>query len=99
MLYSFFFLMILRPPRSTRTDTLFPYTTLFRSTDADIETMRKGLNVAIDIRNSAPLHFALGRALHDRKHYAEAFDHYREGNRQRAESIGYDAREIGRAHV
>src|SRR3546814_20182145 len=26
-----FFLMIPRPPRSTRTDTLFPYTTLFRS--------------------------------------------------------------------
>src|SRR3546814_7801522 len=31
MLDIFFFLMILRPPRSTRTDTLFPYTTLFRS--------------------------------------------------------------------
>src|SRR3546814_271650 len=31
MFYFFFFLMILRPPRSTRTDTLFPYTTLFRS--------------------------------------------------------------------
>src|SRR3546814_13656698 len=30
-----FFLMIRRPPRSTRTDTLFPYTTLFRSTDHD----------------------------------------------------------------
>src|SRR3546814_16007499 len=28
---NFFFLMIRRPPRSTRTDTLFPYTTLFRS--------------------------------------------------------------------
>src|SRR3546814_15656704 len=28
-----FFLMIRRPPRSTRTDTLFPYTTLFRSLD------------------------------------------------------------------
>src|SRR3546814_9944436 len=28
-----FFLMIRRPPRSTRTDTLFPYTTLFRSAD------------------------------------------------------------------
>src|SRR3546814_14089777 len=27
--------MIRRPPRSTRTDTLFPYTTLFRSVDAD----------------------------------------------------------------
>src|SRR3546814_2222065 len=26
-----FFLIIRRPPRSTRTDTLFPYTTLFRS--------------------------------------------------------------------
>src|SRR3546814_17205973 len=26
-----FFLMIRRPPRSTRTDTLFPYTTLFRA--------------------------------------------------------------------
>src|SRR3546814_13668764 len=26
--------MIRRPPRSTRTDTLFPYTTLFRSTNA-----------------------------------------------------------------
>src|SRR3546814_11416154 len=30
--FEFFFLMIRRPPRSTRTDTLFPYTTLFRST-------------------------------------------------------------------
>src|SRR3546814_300163 len=29
-----FFLMIRRPPRSTRTDTLFPYTTLFRSKTA-----------------------------------------------------------------
>src|SRR3546814_12802546 len=29
-----FFLMIRRPPRSTRTDTLFPYTTLFRSLEA-----------------------------------------------------------------
>src|SRR3546814_4750003 len=31
MFFLFFFLMIRRPPRSTRTDTLFPYTTLFRS--------------------------------------------------------------------
>src|SRR3546814_18833760 len=30
-LFSFFFLMIRLPPRSTRTDTLFPYTTLFLS--------------------------------------------------------------------
>src|SRR3546814_13972302 len=31
---TFFFLMIRRPPRSTRTDTLFPYTTRFRSPQA-----------------------------------------------------------------
>src|SRR3546814_13758807 len=31
ILHSLFFLMIRRPPRSTRHDTLFPYTTLFRS--------------------------------------------------------------------
>src|SRR3546814_7394980 len=31
MLYLVFFLMLRRPPRSTRTDTLFPYTTLCRS--------------------------------------------------------------------
>src|SRR3546814_18759073 len=34
-MFVFFFLMIRRPPRSTRTDTLFPYTTLFRSLRAD----------------------------------------------------------------
>src|SRR3546814_17474784 len=34
-LFFFFFLMIRRPPRSTRTDTLFPYTTLLRSHDLD----------------------------------------------------------------
>src|SRR3546814_2130272 len=40
--FCFFFLMIRRPPRSTRTDTLFPYTTLFRSGLYDrIETVFK----------------------------------------------------------
>src|SRR3546814_18091330 len=34
LLCIFFFLMIRPPPKSTRTDTLFPYTTLFRSPDA-----------------------------------------------------------------
>src|SRR3546814_12315414 len=33
-IFVIFFLMIRRPPRSTRTDTLFPYTTLFRSQSA-----------------------------------------------------------------
>src|SRR3546814_12865472 len=35
MVAYFFFLMIRRPPRSTRTDTLFPSTTLFRSHAGD----------------------------------------------------------------
>src|SRR3546814_9122359 len=39
----FFFLMIRRPPRATRTDTLFPYTTLFRS---DAETRREAVRIA-----------------------------------------------------
>src|SRR3546814_12602115 len=37
--YIFFFLMIRRPPRSTRTDTLFPYTTLFRSSSLRIDNV------------------------------------------------------------
>src|SRR3546814_19828244 len=32
MMYAFSFYIILHPPSSTRTDTLLPYTTLFRST-------------------------------------------------------------------
>src|SRR3546814_13641904 len=35
--------MIRRPPRSTRTDTLFPYTTLFRSTDEESKSKILGL--------------------------------------------------------
>src|SRR3546814_4658540 len=41
-----FFLMIRRPPRSTRTDTLFPYTTLFRSADAPRATPNFGRPVS-----------------------------------------------------
>src|SRR3546814_6756367 len=35
--------MIRRPPRSTRTDTLFPYTTLFRSADVPRQRVRTTL--------------------------------------------------------
>src|SRR3546814_10933761 len=35
----FFFVMIRRPRRSTRTDTLFPYTTLFRSDEQAVEPL------------------------------------------------------------
>src|SRR3546814_15153391 len=42
------FLMILRPPRSTRTDTLFPYTTLFRS--EPVSSCRNRLSCALGRR-------------------------------------------------
>src|SRR3546814_12916110 len=44
----FFFLMIRRPPRSTRTDTLFPYTTLFRSIHRQRDR-RVGVGGVVDI--------------------------------------------------
>src|SRR3546814_12918542 len=45
----FFFLIIRRPPRSTRTDTLFPYTTLFRSIAVlDIAEPRQQARVDVD---------------------------------------------------
>lgn len=63
-------------------------------TDDDIPVMQQALAIAIDERNIAPLHFALGRAFHDRSDFANAFHHYSEGNRIRAEAIGYDARAL-----
>jgi tetratricopeptide (TPR) repeat protein len=63
-------------------------------TDDDVTKMREAIGIAIDERNSAPLQFALARALHDRGEYREAFEHYSEGNRQRAESLRYNAREL-----
>src|SRR3546814_18021152 len=41
-IYCVVFLMIRRPPRSTRTDTLFPYTTLFRSDGMAAPSLRRG---------------------------------------------------------
>src|SRR3546814_14514403 len=52
----FFFLMIRRPPRSTRTDTLFPYTTLFRSLRDVPHALRRD-------RLRARLHAGLDRHL------------------------------------
>src|SRR3546814_8525945 len=60
MFFRFFFLMIRRPPRSTRTDTLFPYTTLFRS-------HREGVVAEIDLAG-----FLVGlehRAVDDPAHF------------------------------
>src|SRR3546814_15705665 len=53
--------MIRRPPRSTRTDTLFPYTTLFRSCDGDtflcndgsISASKRSCSAVLGLRNKA----------------------------------------------
>src|SRR3546814_20877886 len=55
-----FFLMIRRPPRSTRTDTLFPYTTLFRSHP------RRRAPVPCECLGSAARH------VHERREHADA---------------------------
>src|SRR3546814_11269218 len=72
VLYGFFFfffcLMIRRPPRSTRTDTLFPYTTLFRSHRVDAaltgETQRAAGVAARDRRAVGPFGGDAERAAH-----------------------------------
>src|SRR3546814_13177467 len=46
--------MIRRPPRSTRTDTLFPYTTLFRSLGSEAEALLEGeCQVHLDLERGA----------------------------------------------
>src|SRR3546814_2061288 len=45
--------MIRRPPRSTRTDTIFPFTTLFRSHCPD-RTIHKAIGLSRRLRNFAP---------------------------------------------
>src|SRR3546814_16241664 len=54
--------MIRRPPRSTRTDTLFPYTTLFRSLALDREDRHVGDRAEIDLAAAMP-HPALGKRV------------------------------------
>src|SRR3546814_13164078 len=55
----FFFLMIRRPPRSTRTDTLFPYTTLFRS-----EIQNVAYTKFASVRDSCHVRFVLCRTFY-----------------------------------
>src|SRR3546814_20546171 len=64
MIYLFFVLMIRRPPRSTRTDTLFPYTTLFRSEERAQRAARLHLSLQISgARRERPAN----AAPHDRR--------------------------------
>src|SRR3546814_3945007 len=58
-----FFLMIRRPPRSTRTDTLFPYTTLFRS-DQNADGPNALLNYGYTVVRSCVARSIIGAGLH-----------------------------------
>src|SRR3546814_3033052 len=57
----FVFLMNRRPPRSTRTDTLFPYTTLFRS-DQAVAVLDRRIALLRQVEEMAGVRYALGRA-------------------------------------
>jgi tetratricopeptide (TPR) repeat protein len=58
-------------------------------TDEDMATIERVLADAQDLLNVIPLHFALGRAFHDRKRYSEAFAHYDKANTLGREAMSY----------
>jgi tetratricopeptide (TPR) repeat protein len=63
-------------------------------TDADIEAMRIQVDrPGASDENRLHLHFAIGKALEDRKDYEASFRHYAEGNRIRRKSAYYSADE------
>src|SRR3546814_16495457 len=64
VIWLIFTLMLRRPPRSTRTDTLFPYTTLCRSALLLLAQHHQLLDLGDRLRRVQPLRAGLG-AVHD----------------------------------
>src|SRR3546814_6240831 len=58
--------MIRRPPRSTRTDTLFPYTTLFRSVMDTGEELLQAVGGDVDVFGLGDVRFAIAGVDHHR---------------------------------
>src|SRR3546814_4493884 len=101
MLYCFFFLRYLRPPRSTRTDTLFPDTTLFRSEDGALRAVRSRGEHAVGhpgVPQALHLQHAAERSL--RQQAAVAFPQFLPQRFLNAGGIrplpGKPARQVGR---
>src|SRR3546814_3657347 len=70
--------MIRRPPRSTRTDTLFPYTTLFRSRPPKTLPSRAGWRIfraSRDARDRTPGHARRAASRCDRSHGRRSEEH------------------------
>src|SRR3546814_15937468 len=95
--YSYFFLMIRPPPRSTRTDTLFPYTTLFRSRLAAGVRQREAVGYAQPGRGLAVF---VGGGLDDLKGFLVLHDEQARIGAEPADDLQEHVDgEIGRAHV
>src|SRR3546814_14552069 len=99
MSFVFVFLMIRRPPRSTLTDTLFPYTTLFRS--ASVPTYAWGAMAFGWATDDTKLRRQPLATLQDRFAKADiATRYYTPAVHQGAFALPpYVAEQIGRAHV
>src|SRR3546814_12913662 len=94
MILEIFLLLMQRPPRSTRTDTLCPYTTLFRSRPA---LDGKDWQLLEALQRDARLGFAeLGRLV---RLSAPAVAERVRRLEDAGVISGYHATEIGRAHV
>src|SRR3546814_11834314 len=100
----YFFLMIRRPPRSTRTDTLFPYTTLFRSHAVEepqaVGHVRAGLaeeQALREIGAAGEFDLALLPLFRVAAQRIEAFPIFGSGAEQGR--IRVEPTQIGRAHV
>src|SRR3546814_203879 len=83
-LFFFFFLMLRRPPRSTRTDTLFPYTTLFRSV---------GLHRVVELLDQP------GAQLLDERLRLEAGEQHADGGEQQAGVVEVGPDRVAHARV
>src|SRR3546814_9668144 len=86
--------MIRRPPRSTRTDTLFPYTTLFRSKVPSIHVRVGGDNVALP---QSPTETLLDRDLLAGSHLVRRRD--QQAVRMRADVAHRDHRDRSEEHT
>src|SRR3546814_17505377 len=88
-----FFLMIRRPPRSTRTDTLFPYTTLFRSQWRDVRAYDAvDLEQWLERSATTQLWFAreLGRSLDGIVPVAECWRRWKESTSPKLSTLLFD---------
>src|SRR3546814_4809040 len=75
--FVFFFLSIRRPPRSTRTDTLCPYTTLFRSANKMVAAIYRRHNEENPLHGVDAPQFNVNRYLRELKQQQTKADQFR----------------------